>query len=233
MPSQKRRASRRKQNPGLGPVYKFVRTCSSDTFGAANGTSSASATINIANGQFLTCTTPAFAGTSLYGLGIAFRLSDLPGVSEFTSLYDMYRVVKLHYRLIPLWSTAVSPSSSPNGTLAGFVHSVYDYDDNTAPAASSAGVSSMMERATYQVVPAVKTSSTDWEVVPRIAKAAYASSAFTSYANEPACWIDCSSSNVEHYGLKLLIELTNPASASCFMDFRLHCTAEVEFRQAR
>ncbi len=201
--------------------------------GAVNGTSTSGGTLQLANAGLTTVATPALAGSSYYGLGIAFRLSDLQGYAEFTALYDQYRVVRLTYTLSPAWTSARAPSTSPNGDLCGWVHSVYDYDDNAAPAASTAGIGAMMERASYALTHAVKTTATTWVVEPRVALAAYAASAFTSYANSPACWVDCSSPNVEHYGLKLLIELINPGSASVFMNFRLHVTAEVEFRQSR
>ncbi len=234
MPRRSTRRRPTKANPApYGPVYRYLRSGASDTMGAATSAASSGGSINLNNAQLLTVTTATGAGVTYAGLGLAFRLSDLAGYTEFTALYDQYRVKKLTYTLVPMWSTCVSPEANPNGTLGGFIHSCYDYDDANYPAVSTSGITTLMERPSYSCVAAVKTSPTIWEVVPRIAMAAYAASAFSSYANLPAEWIDCSSPNVEHYGLKLLFELNNPASASVFMNYRLFVTAEVEFRQSR
>lgn len=150
----------------------------------------------------------------------AFSLADLSGYTEFTNLFDQYRITKIAMAFIPQ-SNAIPLSSSPGGLLTTAI----DYDDNTALG---------NEGAILQYESAVSTpvySSNRRTFRPRIAVAAY-SGAFTSYANMDAkTWLDAASASVLYYGLKAIISQANPSSTVA--QFDVVCTYTIQCRNTR
>ncbi len=217
-----------------GLVHRFVRMADSGDLNVANGTSSAGATINVANAGILTLSTGAAAGVSYYGLAVAFELADLPAVSELTTLYDQYRIHHIELEMVPF--NTLSPtvgSAGGNGNLACLIHSVLDWDDATAPAASTSGIQTLQQYRGYRLDNLFAGGGKlKWSVVPRPALAGYAG-AFTSYVSPEPMWTDCNSANVQHYGIKFIFEVLNTAAVNSFVDARFNIKYYVEMRMAR
>ncbi len=216
-------------------IHRFVRMCDSGDLNVSNGTSSAGATINVANAGIMTLSTGAAAGVSYYGLAVAFELADLPAVSELTTLYDQYRIHHVELEMVPF--NTLSPtvgSAGGNGNLACLVHSVLDWDDATAPAASTSGIQALQQYRGYRLdnLYAPAQNRLKWSVVPRPALAGYAG-AFTSYVSTAPLWTDCNSANVQHYGIKFIFEVLNTAAVNSFVDVRWNLKYYVEMRMAR
>jgi len=131
-------------------------------------------------------------------------LGALPGATEFTSLFDQYRILECTYSFIPYFTEATSSSS---GTVPGIIGSAVDYDD----ANFVLGLSDLQQYESYQrvncVVPFKRV------VRPRSAVAMY-SGAFTSFGNVYGQWIDSASPTVQHYGLKTVIHGTTFAAST-------------------
>ncbi len=123
----------------------------------------------------------------------SFALSDLPSYTDFTSLFDQYRIAEIILEFIPV---SVPFGESTSSTAYPSIHSVIDLDDDTLPAS----VDTLRQYATHQVVPNQKYFRR--VLTPRFAVAAY-SGAFTSYSqSQPFQWIDSASAGVLHYGVK-------------------------------
>jgi hypothetical protein len=135
----------------------------------------------------------------------SFSLVDLGGSSSFLTVFDQYRFDMIEVWLEP--QTGTSP-----GTYPLFATSV-DLDDAAAP-------SSFNQVADHQEALVGEGQAGryhKWK--PHMAVAAY-SGAFTSYANEPAGWIDSASTAVQHYGFKAAC-LASPGQAITYaLSFR-------------
>lgn len=218
-------------------MHKYVRCCSSGTMTTFNTAVSASSTIAMNNAGLFTLTTPAIAGIHYMSLGLAFNMGDPSGSSELAALYDQYRLRKVELEFVPFWNEAFTAGSGGgNGLLTGVVSSAFDYDDNSAPAASNTGVLALQQYTSYRVDPLVQSMTNGrlkWTVNPRVAVAVYGGGVFSSYAVFDPPWIDCASAVVEHYGIKFVFEMLNPAAVACNLDFRVIAHYHLEYREVR
>jgi len=127
-----------------------------------------------------------------------YALQYLTSYSEFTALFDQYRIEGIETTFIPTVTEIGAQSTWTNS----FLLTAIDYDDaNTYPTLNDA-----LQVATASITPLTK--SVTRKFVPRVALAAY-SGTFASYAQAPPMqWIDCASPGVQHYGLKTAIPAT-------------------------
>jgi len=132
------------------------------------------------------------ASVALFG-AFQFNLAAVPSPSDFTSLFDTYRIAMVEVSFLP-----TNPA-----LIAAALYTVIDYDDANVPASAA----ELLQYDTLQVT--ASNQITKRTFVPKIALAAY-SGTFTSYAAAKSQWIDCDSSSVQHYGLKYCL----PALAS-------------------
>lgn len=124
---------------------------------------------------------------------LAFTLDSVPSYTDFTALFDKYRIVQAILQFSPLTSQ-FGPSTSASQYPT--VYTVIDIDDNTTP-------STVVELQQYDTLMVTPTSKPFQRVLtPHAALAAY-SGAFTSYANAPSrMYFDCNSPSIIYYGLK-------------------------------
>jgi hypothetical protein len=122
-----------------------------------------------------------------------FTLDSLPSYTDFTSLFDQYRIAQVTVRFIPV----VAPfGASTTAALLPDLHTVIDYDDAVAPAT----VDVMRQYGTHSVAP--NQVYFERVLTPRYAVASY-SGTFTSYSLAPVfTWIDSNSPSVQYYGVK-------------------------------
>jgi hypothetical protein len=147
----------------------------------------------------------------------AFALSSFPDYTEFTTLFDSYRIQQTRVSFTPIAFVA-------GGVLSNF-HTAIDYDDNNV-----LGVTALQEYESYQVDP-VETSFSR-VLNPRAANAAY-SGAFTSFSQMPTkTWCDVASPSILYYGLKGII----PASTFTggpVVGVEVTVTSILQFRNTR
>ena len=62
-----------------------------------------------------------------------FSLSDLPNYTEFTSLYDMYKINAVKITFIPYQTVSNSVATINNADNTARFFSAIDYNDGTAP----------------------------------------------------------------------------------------------------
>jgi hypothetical protein len=132
----------------------------------------------------------------------AVVLSNLPNYTEFTSLFDAYKIS--HVKALFIWDmNSAAPVSAVGGVQTNFIPNlltVLDNDDAT-PLASVAD---------YCQYESFKVTRLDRPVtisfVPKVAGAIYAGGAFTGYSRPAvAPWIDAATVNAESYGLKYAV----------------------------
>jgi hypothetical protein len=146
----------------------------------------------------------------------SFNIANLDQVGTLTALFDQYRIVEVEVWLLPRFADNSSTSVNP-----GLTTSVIDYDDGTALTTVPAALD-------YQnALTAPSTLGHYRKFKPHIAVAGYTGS-FTGYTNLTSPWIDCATTNVQHYGLKTATTVT---SSSITFDLltRLH----LEWRNVR
>ncbi len=148
---------------------------------------------------FTTGTLQANTGDTLYAYNI--QLSMLPNVSDFTNLYDQYRILEVVLSFMPY------NSMSTAGNSPGLIGHWIDYDDSNLPANLQEG----QQYDTYQRNPC--TDEFVRVIKPKSAVAAY-SGAFTSYDSVYGQWHDTNSPNIQHYGLKLCIHGASYSSST-------------------
>jgi hypothetical protein len=125
-----------------------------------------------------------------------FSLGDLDSSTEFTGLFDQYRIECVCFRLIPMQNAIGLSTNSTTTTVTPYV--VVDYDDNNA--LTSAAQARSFESCII-VPPGVGCAR---QFKPRIAVSAYTGS-FGGFANLSAQWLDAASPTIQHYGVKLFI----------------------------
>lgn len=120
----------------------------------------------------------------------------LPNVTEFTGLFDQYRIKKVNIRLI--FSNNESGVNAPS-TVLPVVHCYNDYNDTTTKALAT--VQEYPEMKTFQLG---TNRDIRWSCVPHCrADVLTNSGALSSSAmNVTSPWIDTSSANIEHLGAR-------------------------------
>jgi len=113
-----------------------------------------------------------------------FSLNQLPDSSQFTALFDAYRI--LHVKVIFNPTTNTGPCAA--------IQTVIDYDDSNLLVGSPAGRDTFMSVSCGQYF--------ERNLAPRAALALYGG-AFTSFGQIANPWTDCGNPFVQHYGLKV------------------------------
>lgn len=122
----------------------------------------------------------------------SFRLQDLVNYTEFTSLFDQYRINAIKIKFIPQVQQIYSdPTVQKNSGI--FYHAV-DYDEANVPAS----VDDLLQYENLRVENPLSVFTLYFK--PHVANALYAG-AFTAYGNTQQ-WIDSNSPDVQHYGHK-------------------------------
>jgi len=155
------------------------------------------------------------------GYAYQFFLAGLPDSSDFTNLYDQYRILKIHVKLV---------LNTPNITTAfPRVTSVVDYDDSTAPTAE-VDLLQYPNAKVYQYSPT--NVEHEFEFVPRTATAMF-QGVTTGYAmSKPGVWLDGGYPTISHYGVKYFINNYNSTSTPNTA-ITMYASYQVQMRNAR
>jgi hypothetical protein len=142
-----------------------------------------------------------------------FSLATLPNSTEYTTLFDQYRIAQITLTFQP--STLVATSSP--------LYSVIDYDDSNAP-------TSLNDLLQYDTLKTTMTGAYHIRTLnPRFTLGAY-SGTLTSYANAPNdMWVDVASPGVQYYGVKICW----PAFTGATGTFSVLGRYVVQFRNTR
>lgn len=168
--------------------------------------------------------------SNFYDIALAttFKLTDLANYQDFTHMFDAYKINKISCNIEYLNNT-----SAVNTT--GLLPSIYlywDQDDATIPSIGGLNIQSKqgVKRVQFgdKMRTSVKTSGR-----PKLqgivgSDAAVGSSAATVLKSN---WLDCVSTEVSHYALKMYItDLYLPNTSAVQQAFRFNWTYDVSFR---
>lgn len=122
-------------------------------------------------------------------------LTDVPSSSEFTALYDQYKINAFKLTIMPR-STEASV-----GQDSSVIGSVIDYDDNVTP-------TNVTQLVQYQNLKMTRGSRIHTRYVkPKIATQVFQTGVLPGYGSSKS-YIDVASPDVPHYGLKGYIQQT-------------------------
>jgi hypothetical protein len=138
-------------------------------------------------------------GTIDQGYGVAFTLADLPSSSEFTALFDQYRINWVEYTFTLKTPFNALPASP-------LIYVAEDHDDSSPPSRTFVN-----ERQGCKVLSfGIDRNRITVRVVPTVVNQVYQSAVASGYSRmEPGTWLDCSYPSVPHYGLKYFIDNYN------------------------
>lgn len=129
------------------------------------------------------------------GRGISFRLVDLPGNAEFTSLFDQYRLDWIEYIFV------LKSNPGAGGHIAPIIYFAEDHDDDSPPT-----LTAMLEKQSTQVVNfSADRTMIKFKVVPNITREVYRGVTPGYERAKPGVWLDCNTPDVPHYGVKYYI----------------------------
>lgn len=135
----------------------------------------------------------------------SFALSQLPNVSDFTSLFDQYKLTGVKVTLTPALSEGIASPLAGTASPLGFsrVHSVIDYDDNTAPTSED----QLLEYGSHKSTAPFQTHSR--YIKPKLLQEIYRSSLTTAYSPRANTYLDLTYTDVPHLGMKVWISAPN------------------------
>lgn len=158
--------------------------------------------------------------------GTYFRLADLDNVTQFTNLYDEYKIEAIEISLVSNITFIPTTGGGNQNSHCCTVHTAIDYDDGAAPANKAA----LLSYETYKLHGAMTPGRVyTRKFVPAVRMGTYDSTpAYGSGAVRQLQWLDTASPNVEHFGIKIgLFNGDSNLNASYF----LYCTYWLAFRK--
>lgn len=155
-----------------------------------------------------------------YSTHFGFTLGQLPNATDFTNLYDEYRINKVVLKLIPKFSETLQGTGIAN--YMNQVHTAYDYDDSLALPTATA-IDEITQYQSHKMVMGAKMVTR--VIVPKIE---LTGSPSTTAAPKARQWLDCDSTSVLHNGIKVVIPKAENSTSLIVYDVQI--TAYLSFR---
>lgn len=148
-----------------------------------------------------------------------FSLNDVPNVSEFTTLYDVYKInaVKITFR--PQMTDNVSLSSINNAAASNRFFTAIDYNDSVSPTS----IDEIRQYQSCKVTGLLRTHKRYFR--PRIMD----SSSVYSPGNK---WLNTATTSTNYFGLKVAVEPTQSTIATS-MTYSIECTYYLSFKNVK
>jgi hypothetical protein len=157
----------------------------------------------------------------------AFKLSDFPNYTEFSALYDQFRITSVDVQFLHL-TTAITNTNSAGSIVIACPRflSVLDYDGATAPA-------SLDELRQYNNCIAVNAdTSYIRSFIPASLSIEYIG-VTNGYSPQFGKWHDVAYSTIPHYGLRYALDNTAIAGPNASFGYNVEVTMHLEFRNSR
>lgn len=151
--------------------------------------------------NYLSGWTTSSTTADIYGTYFA-SLNQIAGVSDFSGLYDQFKIVGLKWQLIPRGNASdISPTGGTSAAQSVGVFSVIDYDD-------SAPLTSLTQACQYQNMKMTRSHQVHSRYFkPRITPTIENGVGGTASALTTRGWLDVSTgANVPHYGIKYVLQ---------------------------
>lgn len=215
-------------------IYSFKRISCGRLLQKTNASASAgaTATLNDAN-NVLSCVTPAAIGSSFYSFGMAFCLKDVPNYTDFTTLFDLYKIPCVVWRLVPLNTTSFGGNNINANTISGWIHMINDEDDYAGVTASDVGIDEIRQYASYKVKNICTQYPFKRKIRPKVSVSGSDGTAFNQAINVRPTWINCAYNEAVHYGMKWVIEIINYTVYAQTVSFKLEPVYYLQFKDIR
>ncbi len=164
--------------------------------------------------------------TGGFGAVFNFSLADLAQSSDWTAVFDQYKIEDVEVHFMPFF-----PAPGITNTSTNFAHAsqfVLDFDDGNALGSENAALEyDNCQSAMHYDEVVVKLH-------PAVAPAYYQSGAFGGYGVAPSDreWLDCGSTGILHYGIKCWIGAL-AASSTMVAGWNVYAQYTVSFRNTR
>jgi len=141
---------------------------------------------------------------------ITWKFENIRAYTEFQSMYDRYRIthVQLQFTLVTNPDSTLNLNKDPAGAPLWQPTNWYpklwyvkDYDDS-----STIDIAAMKERANAKNFILKPDRIYKINVKPAILAKSYATALTDGYAPKWKQWVDMATTNVEHYGIKFIID---------------------------
>lgn len=217
-------------------LYTISNTGANPSISVVYDSTSSTAPISVSGGSSLMQVNHAYQ----FGGSMRFRLGDLPGLSDFTNLFDYYRIEQVDVEISCLKNSAAGtsqPSGYQNGdNVMPTIMYAPDFDDDVIPV----GASDLTERQ--------KTKSwtfrgdgkpLKFSIQPRPTALVYKEDGTTiGYMTGTAGnWVDCNNVSVPHYGVKFWLEdvwaNTNTTGTTADTQFKIKMKYHVSCKDPR
>lgn len=166
--------------------------------------------------------------TGAYAGGNSFSLSDVPASTEFTSLFDQYRINCVVFTIVNR-ANVRDQLPSPDQTGMPILYYVVDNDDVTAP--TRAELQEYSQTKTFYYTADKRACRI--KLFPKVTNTVFRTGATSAYAvSMKKQWLDCAYPDIPHYGLKWFLEVPGTTgSTNCTFD--VISTYYLQFRTAR
>lgn len=135
----------------------------------------------------------------------SFKLSELPNASEFTNLFDQYKITKVEVTFYPMTMPVSSglnntgASILPLGATVPLLFTVVDYNS-----VNTTTLNQMRQYSTLNVTTYGRVHKRTF--VPKMSTNVYQGVSGDGYAQPiQAPWVDTASAEVEYYGIKAML----------------------------
>lgn len=164
--------------------------------------------------------TGSAAGINYLSTGMVFRIADIPGYTDLSSLFESYKILSATVTMIPR-STASDMGSAGNTTAPDFQKPTCFYAVDTEGQFANANLSNLMQYGGLKQVDALRTIK--FTVVPKVAQGVQylVGSNLTIPQATSRSWIAFSGNqsgtqgaNVDHWGAVVAWDFPNTATAN-------------------
>lgn len=151
-------------------------------------------------------------------------LADVPNSTEFTSLFDLYRIAKVEFRLLFNANMIQVQATVPMNPIR--YATVIDYNS----AGSLASLNDAREFKTCQIKMFPFDNEEERVLAPRFISVIEDSALSVVAGGSQTGWLNTSVASVPHYGVRYFVEqLTSPYTGTVSLEARYH----LEFREVK
>lgn len=136
------------------------------------------------------------------GQAIKWTLNDVPGVTDFTNMFDQYQIAGVSYRFVINKDDQSQTTTGNKGNFIRLMH-VADYNDSTTPV-------NFVELQQYPYVKEIWLNEnrpvSKWYYMKPSVLNTINSQVLNNYQPKKNVWIDTSYPGTDHYGLKMFYD---------------------------
>lgn len=164
---------------------------------------------------------------------LAFRLSDVPGYTDFTNMYDQYRLRAVKLNLLPIGNVSSSNTTgSPTGPAGNYAIRCFSAFDSNHDSIGITGATAVQQIQEYQ--------NSKWTPYNRIhkryfkPKVVFATTAGGTAAANMAGkqpWLQCANPSANHYGLPVVIDDSGWPAGSLL--YKIEATYYMQFARPK